>query len=65
MIRAVILAATIALIVVGYREQPKPVASVEVKYCPISYWTPDPFTGKRHWYESYGLCSEMDRYENA
>lgn len=65
MIRAVILSATIAALVVMWREQPTPVKVVETPYCVIDYKAAgkDIFgnvvTG---WAKGYGPCSLQDKF---
>ena len=65
MIRAVILAATIATLLCMWIDRPKPVQAVEVKYCPIAEWRWIEIAGNRVklWYDTFGPCVLMDRYE--
>lgn len=67
MIRAVILAATAAILAVMYRDQPKPVQTVEVKYCQqVGYraaFKDDNGKWIKVWVNGWGLCKDMDRFE--
>lgn len=66
MIRAVIVSATIAALIIGWLERPTPVKSVQVDYCVIDYKAAgkDQF-GNWHtgWAKGYGPCTLLDRYE--
>ncbi len=72
MIRAIILSATIAaLVVLWMDEPPKPVARlvpVETPYCPVDVLQAmkHPLTGKwvKVWGEMYRPCSEQDRFHH-
>ena len=68
MIRAVILAATIAALCCLWQDRPKPIASVQVDYCVITYPAAgkDPVTGELMfgWTRGYGPCSLQDEYRN-
>jgi hypothetical protein len=65
LIRAIVLAATIAAIFTMWMDQPAPVKSVETPYCLISYKVAgkdsagDWHTG---WAYGYGPCSLQDIY---
>lgn len=67
-IRAGILAVTICLIIFAVANQPRPVKSVQVDYCVITYKAAakHPLTGETMfgWAKGYGPCSLLDRYEN-
>ena len=60
-IRAFILAATIATLLCMWVDRPRPVHAVEVKYCAQPVWN--------RWGikigEMFVLCSDLDRYEEA
>ncbi len=61
MARAIILAATIALLITAYLERPRPVEAVEVPYCVQPVWD-------RYGREIGGkwvICKDLDRYEEA
>ena len=61
MTRAVIIAATAAILICMYLDRPQPVQAVEVKYCAQPVWN--------RWGvkigEMFVLCSDLDRYEEA
>jgi hypothetical protein len=67
MIRVTILALTAAILLCLWLDRPTPVKSVQVDYCVISYRA-QVFDrlGQPHtiWTKGYGLCSELDRYED-
>ena len=68
MIRAVIVAATIATLVSIWLDQPTHVKPVQVDYCQITVRAAakDPKGKWRFfWGDTYGPCSHLDRYENA
>jgi len=68
MIRAVIVAATIAALMGIWRDQPTHVKPVQVDYCQITVRAATKTRkGKRHffWGKTFGPCSQLDRYENA
>jgi hypothetical protein len=68
MIRAIILAATIAALFTLWRERPlSPVIVSQVDYCVITYkGAGKDEMGQWHqgWVQGYGPCSLLDRYEN-
>jgi len=68
MIRAALIAFALAVLVCAFIDQPKPVKTVQVDYCWISYRAKavDQF-GLPHivWTSGFGPCSLLDRYENT
>jgi hypothetical protein len=67
MIRAVILAATLAALLCLYLDQPTPVKAVQIDYCVIDeHFAAKDELGRWHrfWAKGYGPCSRLDRYEN-
>ena len=66
MIRAVIISATIAALVVMWRDVPKPVKDEQTAYCVIDYKAAQrhPLTGEWvvGWGKGYGPCSLQDIY---
>jgi len=66
MIRAVILAATIAALVVMWRDQPAPVKDNQTPYCVVDYKAAQrhPLTGEWvvGWAKGYGPCTDQDVY---
>jgi hypothetical protein len=66
-IRAAMIAFALAVLIYALIDQPKPVKSVQVDYCMISYraLARDQF-GLPHiiWTQGWGPCSLLDRYEN-
>jgi hypothetical protein len=66
MIRAAILAITAATLFCMWLDRPKPVISVQTQYCVITYRAAakDQLGGVHIiWTKGWGLCSELDRYE--
>ena len=67
MIRILILAMTAATLTAMWLDRPQPVKTSHVDYCVISYRAKavDHF-GIPHivWTNGWGLCSQLDRYEN-
>lgn len=67
MIRAVVLAATFATLIILWADQPAPAKLVQVDYCKIEYKAArKDFWGEWEygWASGYGPCSLLDRYEN-
>lgn len=66
MIRAVIFSATVAALVVVWRDQPKPVQTVQVAYCVIDQRVAGkhPITGEWvfAWAQMYGPCDQQDKF---
>jgi hypothetical protein len=65
MIRAIVLAATIAALFTMWMDRPAPVKSVEVPYCVISEKVAGrDADGEWHtgWARGYGPCSRQDIY---
>lgn len=66
MIRAIILSATIAALVVMWGDKPKPVVDDQEPYCLISYKAAmrHPLTGELvfGWAQGYGPCRLQDIY---
>ena len=68
MIRAILITFALSVLIYAYLDRPKPVKSVQVDYCMISYraLARDQF-GLPHivWTSGFGPCSLLDRYENT
>ena len=66
--RALILTITVLALIFIADNQPRPVKSVQVDYCVITYKAAakNPMTGEMMsgWATGYGPCSLLDRYEN-
>jgi hypothetical protein len=68
MIRAVIVAATIAALIALWIDRPKPVKSVQVDYCKVTVRAAvkdDAGEWQFGWAHIYDTCSLLDRYENT
>lgn len=68
MIRAILLALTAAMLLCMWLDRPQPVKPVQTDYCVISYRAiARDERGGRHivWTKGWGLCTELDRYENT
>ena len=66
--RSLVLLLTILALIYMAANRPQPVEVVEVKYCPVMYWTwVEGADGRsvKLWHKMYGPCSDMDRYEDA
>lgn len=66
--RSAVLLSTILILIYWAAHQPNPVEVVEVKYCQINFraaYKDENGEWVKVWARGYGLCSEMDRYENA
>lgn len=65
--RSLVLLLTILALIYMAANRPQPVEVVEVRYCPVNYWTWMEVDGRRvrYWHKMYGPCSDMDRYEDA
>ena len=68
MIRAVILAATMATLFCLWMDRPAPVKAVQVDYCLNDFRVArkHPLTGEWQygWGKGYGLCSENDSFHD-
>ena len=68
MIKAMLIAFAIATLICAFIDQPIKIKPVQVDYCVISYRAVarDQYGGAHIvWTKGWGLCSELDRYENT